>query len=904
MVKAYLRYELSNTFGVVTSNSALVHDNSGKSVVTAALENVAVWNIRQGTLVRMLVPPTSAEGRAPAEVTQLAAAPASPHVAAGHSDGTIRIWNLETGDCEVTWTGHRRAVTALRYNRSGGMLASGSQDTDIILWDVVGETGLFRLRAHTAEVTDLAFVERCNVLVSGSKDGYVRAWDLGTQHCFQTVLGQQGEVWSLDVDPFEHQLAVGGVSAQVHLFRLGGDASNAGEAGPSGREARTKEVLHAEGSVARQAPERVALLRYSPTGHVLGCQSAGKVLELFRLRSEKEARKHMQRRKKRKRDKASGGDAEQTGTAVQEADAAGDAIMASDLLAPLQVLRAKAKIKAFAYGKQNAKGVVATVTLALSNNLIESWSVTEEECKRLRAVDAPGHRSGVRALALSSDDAVLLSAAAGAVKLWNPTSGACLRSIETGQGLCALFAPGNRHAVVGTKEGSIQILDIGASEVCDTIAAHTAAVWSVVALPDSSGFVSCSADHDVKFWEWEVTTEAPAAGAAAGPAARRLGARHVRTLKMADDVLCARISPDGRLLAVSLLDSTIQVFFMDTLKFFLSLYGHKLPVLSMDISSDSTLLISGSADKNIKIWGLDFGDCHRSIFAHSDSIMQVAFVPDTHYAFTVGKDGLVKYWDADRWELLLTLEGHKAEVWCLAVSRAGDMCVSAGADRSLRVWQRTEEPFFVEEEKEKRLESLFEADLEENAASKQTGLEEAPAETGTALAGRQTLEVLSGAESIADALELAAAEAERHRAFAAEAAAAGAPGKAPPANPLLAGRSVEEYVLAAVGRVRAGDLEQALLVLPFSDALRLLHYLCSWLARGSRVELVSRAAALLVRLHHAQLLATPSARAPLVRLRGLLRQRTQGLKDTLGFNLAAMAHLQRALKDRQQSAMA
>lgn len=62
---------------------------------------------------------------------------------------------------------------------------------------------------------------------------------------------------------------------------------------------------------------------------------------------------------------------------------------------------------------------------------------------------------------------------------------------------------------------------------------------------------------------------------------------------------------------------------MDTLKFFLSLYGHKLPVLSMDISSDSTLLISGSADKNIKIWGLDFGDCHRSIFAHSDSIMQV-----------------------------------------------------------------------------------------------------------------------------------------------------------------------------------------------------------------------------------------------------------------------------------------
>ncbi|CAL8469217.1 g8758 [Coccomyxa elongata] len=876
-----------------------------ESAREAALENVAIWNLRQGTLVRMLVPPTSSEGRAPAEVTQLAAAPASPHIAAGHSDGTIRIWNVDTGDCEVTWTGHKRAVTALRYNRSGAMLASGSQDTDIILWDVMGETGLFRLRGHTAEVTDLAFVERCSVLVSGSKDGYVRAWDLGTQHCFQTALGAQGEVWSLDVHPSEQQLAVGGVSAQVHLFRIGGDTSVAGQAEISVQDTQTKEVLQAEGSVARQAPERVALLRYSPSGHLLACQSAGKALELFRLRSEKEARKHVQRRKKRKQDKASEGDAQQNGAAAKEADTAGDSVLASDLLAPLQVLRAKAKIKAFTFAKKTGKDSTAAVTLALSNNVIESWTVTEEEAKRLRAVEAPGHRSGIRALALSSDDAVLLSAAAGAVKLWNPTSGACLRTIETGQGLCALFAPGNRHAVVGTKEGNLQILDIGASDVSNTIAAHTGPVWSVVALPDGSGFVSCSADHDVKFWEWEVTTEAPAAGAAAGPGARRLSARHVRTLKMADDVLCARISPDGRLLAVSLLDSTIQVFFMDTLKFFLSLYGHKLPVLSMDISSDSTLLISGSADKNIKIWGLDFGDCHRSIFAHSDSIMQVAFVPDTHYAFTVGKDGLVKYWDADRWELLLTLEGHKAEVWCLAVSRGGDMVATAGADRSLRVWQRTEEPFFVEEEKEKRLESLFEADLEEAAAPRQAGPEEQlPGQVGPVLAGRQTLEVLSGAESIVDALELAAAEAERQRVIAEEAAAAGTSGKAPPANPLLLGRSVEEYVLETVRRVRPGDLEQALLVLPFSDALRLLQYLCSWLAAGTQVELVSRCAALLVRLHHAQLLATPAARAPLIRLRQLLRDRTRALKDTLGFNAAAIAHLQRSLKERQQSAMA
>lgn len=121
-----------------------------------------------------------------------------------------------------------------------------------------------------------------------------------------------------------------------------------------------------------------------------------------------------------------------------------------------------------------------------------------------------------------------------------------------------------------------------------------------------------------------------------------------KTLKMTDDVLSVRCSPDGRFIAVSLLDSTVKIFHADTLKFFLSLYGHKLPVLSMDISSDSKLIVTCSADKNVKIWGLDFGDCHKSIFAHEESVMQVLFEKGSHCFWTVGKDKLVKYWDGDR----------------------------------------------------------------------------------------------------------------------------------------------------------------------------------------------------------------------------------------------------------------
>lgn len=49
------------------------------------------------------------------------------------------------------------------------------------------------------------------------------------------------------------------------------------------------------------------------------------------------------------------------------------------------------------------------------------------------------------------------------------------------------------------------------------------------------------------------------------------------------------------------------------------------------------------------------------------------------------------------------------------------------------------------------------------------------------------------------------------------------------------GLSPAQYVLAALEKVRPADMEQALLLLPFSYALDLLKYLSYWLERGLKV---------------------------------------------------------------------
>ena len=1041
MVKAYLRYEQARAFGVIASPEAcpVYADEKGKLVVTAALERLAVWDVRRGVEHQSLIPPARESGVVPA-VTKIARAPGSSLVAAGAADGSIRLWNLEDGTSDVMLKGHKSEVTALRFNASGSLLVSGGKDTNVVVWDVVAETGLCRLRGHKDQVTDAAFVETMNPstpnasasagarLVTCGKDAAVRVWDLDTQHCAQTLAHFGAECWSLDVDPKGARLVVGTADERLHVFSVFGrggssDASDddedvddeksteknrtsaanvrgdgIGDAKDTTRAARAaasiadaSALLTPMGFVRRADRSRVSTVRFDEQGGFLGVQTAGRAVEVYRCRDARETAKRLKRRAKRKREKQT----RKKGLEKTDSDDDDDtnAVTASDVVDLAAVVRTKAKTRGFAFAPRarlkKRPGVKVVLAVLTDNNAVEEWEITSADSNdettdgkgskdlaeptRARALEAAGHRADVRAAALSPDDATLVTCSHKGVKVWDPGSGACARTIEGGYGLCVLFAPGGRHVVVGTKTGALELFDAHAGAALGGGApdAHEGAVWGMAALPDGSGFVTASADKTVKFFEWtlaEVTDveEAGVTEPASMGTRRELGVAHVKTLQMAEDVLSVGVTPDGKLLSVSLLDNTLKVFFLDSLKFFLSLYGHRLPALCHDVSSDSRLLASGGADKNIRVWGLDFGDCHKSLFAHDDSVTCLKFVPKTHYLFSCGKDAAVKYWDADKFEPLLTLNGHHAAAWCCAMSRRGDFFVTGGHDRAIRVWERTDEPFFVDEEKERRLESLLEegdgagADDDDDrvaAAARDAAAARgasAPAGAEAGMAGRATLETLSAADAIVDALDVARHERERidahvkkkarmalevedsvpgddamrddenaqkkqdaeklRRLFAGDdededehdvasmrsddsdddaARVAGnsendayPKGLAP--NPLLMGASPERYALRALEHVKAADLERAVLALPFSSAAALLEFLGGWLERGEKVELTCRLAALIVRLHYAQLGATARARGTLLKMRPMLRARAASFRDVVGFNLAGL----------------
>jgi WD40 repeat protein len=57
-----------------------------------------------------------------------------------------------------------------------------------------------------------------------------------------------------------------------------------------------------------------------------------------------------------------------------------------------------------------------------------------------------------------------------------------------------------------------------------------------------------------------------------------------RILELPDEPLGAAISPNGKFAVFALLDNTARIYYIDSLKFFVSLYGHSLPVYCVDIS--------------------------------------------------------------------------------------------------------------------------------------------------------------------------------------------------------------------------------------------------------------------------------------------------------------------------------
>jgi WD40 repeat protein len=99
-------------------------------------------------------------------------------VASGGWDGTVKLWEAETGQLLATLRGHTGGVWGVALSRDGQLVASGGDDGPIKLWEVASGACLRTLRPdrryERLDITGLTGVtaaQRAALLALGALDG-------------------------------------------------------------------------------------------------------------------------------------------------------------------------------------------------------------------------------------------------------------------------------------------------------------------------------------------------------------------------------------------------------------------------------------------------------------------------------------------------------------------------------------------------------------------------------------------------------------------------------------------------------------------------------------------------------------------------------------------------------------
>ncbi|OOK64160.1 WD40-like Beta Propeller Repeat family protein [Mycobacterium kansasii] len=133
---------------------------------------------------------------------EVAFSPDNSRIACGGNNGTIQIWDLNTGrTVGKPLAGHQGPVIALAFSPDGRRIISGSADQTVRVWDAATGQPIGQ-QTTGGSVLSVAFSPDGTRIASANSDGTIQLWDADATHAVGPAMtGHAGNVYSVAFSP-------------------------------------------------------------------------------------------------------------------------------------------------------------------------------------------------------------------------------------------------------------------------------------------------------------------------------------------------------------------------------------------------------------------------------------------------------------------------------------------------------------------------------------------------------------------------------------------------------------------------------------------------------------------------------------------------------------------------------
>ncbi len=637
-------------------------------------------------------------------------------VAGASDDGTVRLWNRETGATLHILRGHENTVNALAFSPHGHLIASGSSDRTVRLWDPASGAALRTLIGHKESVEAVAFSPDGRLLSSVAIDETSRLWRAATGEALHTPSAHEYDqrsdaIWDpqtgmplripsghrssararafspvrrllasardrtvflSDLNTTERQRILTGHEDLINALAFSPDgrllASASGRTGESDNTVRlwdpeTGDVM----GTLRGHEDYVYDVAFSPDGQLLASASRDRTVRLWNPKRGEALRTY----ESRVNAVAFSADGRLLASATRDGVVR---ILNPETGEELHTLSGhESSVNAVAFSPDGRQ-----LASASDDGTVRLWN-----CDTWKALSKlTGHQSAINAVAFSSDGRQLASASDdGTVRLWDPENGVTRRTLKghhsSGTAVNAVaFSPDGRFLASASDDGTVRLSDPETGRTLRTLRGDHDGVHAVAFSPDGRLLASASgvgmnrSDSAVRLWDPE-----------SGEALQTLRG-HV------DDVFAVAFSPDGQLLAGASNDGTVRLWDPMTGAMLSTLRGHTSAVHSVAFSSDGRLLASGSYDRTVRLWDRVTGAARQRLSGEGSRFRfsTVAFSPDGQRLASASDNRTVHLWDPKTGETIHTLSGNEHPVKAVAFSMDGRLIAGASDDGALSEW--------------------------------------------------------------------------------------------------------------------------------------------------------------------------------------------------------------------------